>query len=442
MKKLFSILLMFALVFSCIGCTAQTPAAEQLTVETPAASAAAESPSEAPTGAPAAADGELKPFKIGLMIGLTGPNAALGLDGRHAVELYLDQVDYVIGDYKIELIVEDDQVDPEVTLTKAKKLVEMDKVDLLLGPHGAAGAYALLDYINAQKIALYIPGASGDDVTMRKRSEYAVRTGTTSSQPMHPLGDYVAKELGYKKGAIISYDHSYGYEVAGGFQAAFEACGGDIVYKVFVPNGTTDFSPYISNIPVNDIDFLFFNASGADSIRLTAQLSDYGISDKLPIIAGCTPCDEATLQDLDPSCEGFISALAYAATLDTEANKSFVSAFENAYGSTPGFVAEQYYTGMMFLAAALENCEDPYDPLTLINTIKSTKVDNAPRGPIAIDEYGNVVHNVYIRKVEVVDGVRQNTVIKTYEDVSQFWTWSPEEFLAHENYSATYPPVD
>ena len=120
MKKLFSILLVFALVFSCIGCTAQTPAAEQLTVETPAASAAAESPSEAPTGAPAAADGELKPFKIGLMIGLTGPNAALGLDGRHAVELYLDQVDYVIGDYKIELIVEDDQVDPEVTLTKAK----------------------------------------------------------------------------------------------------------------------------------------------------------------------------------------------------------------------------------------------------------------------------------------------------------------------------------
>lgn len=386
-------------------------------------------------------NGEGKTFKIGMMIGLTGANAALGVDGRDAVQLYLDQVNYTIGDYKIDLIVEDDEAGADGALTKAKKLVEMDKVDLLLGPHAAAGAYALLPYIEEVKVPLYIPGASGDDVTMRQASQYAVRTGTTSSQPMFPLGSFCYTDLGYETGAIISYDNSYGWEIAGGFQQGFENEGGKIVYRIFVPVGTQDFSPYISQIPVDKVDFLFFNLSGADSVRMTSQLADYGLAGELPIVAGATPCDEATLDQLNECCVGFYSALAYAATLDTPANKDFVSSFEEAYGRKPGFVAEQYYTGMLFLAAALENCEDPYDALTLINTISETKVDNAPRGPVTIDDYGNVIHNVYIRKVEVVDGVRQNTVVKTYENVSQFWTFDPEEFLKQPSYSAEFPEI-
>ena len=432
MKRLLAILLACVMAFGLVACNS---AGNNGTADDGNTSGNSQNPQDSGN----AADG--KTFKIGLMIGLTGANAALGEDGRDAVQLYLDQVGYQIGDYQIELVVEDDEASADGALTKAKKLVEMDNVDLLLGPHAAAGAYALLPYIEEVQVPLYIPGASGDDVTMRQRSEYAVRTGTTSSQPMFPLGSFCYTDLEYKTGAIISYDNSYGYEIAGGFQQGFENEGGKIVYRIFVPNGTSDFSPYISQIPTDEIDFLFFNLSGADSVRMTNQLADYGIADELPIVAGATPCDEATLDQLNPCCEGFYSALAYAATLDTEANQAFVSAFEEAYGRKPGFVAEQYYTGMLFLAAALETCEDPYDALTLINSIKNTTIDNAPRGPVAIDEYGNVVHNVYIRQVEVVDGVRQNTVVKTYEDVSQFWTFDPDEFLAQPAYSADFPAV-
>lgn len=433
MKKLLAMLLAVAMTLSLVACGNQTSNSGGGTPSDGGNTA------DQPSGQPETSGS--KTFKIGMMIGLTGANAALGEDGRDAVELYLEQVGYTIGDYSIELIVEDDEASADGALTKAKKLVEMDQVDMLLGPHAAAGAYALLPYIEETQMALYIPGASGDDVTMRQRSEYAVRTGTTSSQPMFPLGSFCYTDLDYKTGAIISYDNSYGYEIAGGFQQGFENEGGKIVYRIFVPNGTTDFSPYISQIPVDDVDFLFFNLSGADSVRMTAQLADYGLADELQIIAGATPCDEATLDQLNACCEGFYSALAYAATLDTPANQAFVEAFEEAYGRKPGFVAEQYYTGMLFLAEALKNCDDPYDALTLIDAIKNTKVDNAPRGPVAIDEYGNVVHNVYIRKVEVVDGVRQNTVVKTYEDVSQFWTFDPAEFLQQPAYSADFPAV-
>ena len=375
------------------------------------------------------------------MIGLTGPNAALGIDGRDAVLLYLDQHDYKVGDYKIDLVVEDDEATATTALTKARKLVDMDKVDLLMGPHAAAGAYALLPYVEEVKVPLYIPGASGDDVTQRKRSQYAVRSGTSSSQPMHPLGEYVAVDMGCKRAAILSYDNAYGYEVAGGFHDSFEQNGGQVVQKIFVPAGTNDFSPYITQLPLDEVDVFFFNISGADAVRLTKQLKEYGVTDKVKVVAGCTPTDESTLDQLDPSCIGFISANNYSAALDTPANKAFAEAFQAAYGRSSSFVAEQYYAGMMFLAEALANAEDPYDPLSLLDTIRNTKVEDAPRGPISIDEYGNAVHNIYIREVQEVDGKRQNTVVKTYENVSQFYKADPEEYLSKPIYDATNPPV-
>ena len=388
------------------------------------------------------ASGREKVFKIGLVTAFSGNSAAQGQDMLDATMLYLKQHDNKIGDWTIEVISEDDENNATTTLTKARKLVEMDGVNIIMGPSGTAGAFALLDYAKESEIPVYMPAAGGDDITQRQRNDYVVRTASSSSQPMLVLGEYCATELGYKRAAVIANDFQFGYDVAGGFHKAFEDNGGEVVYRVFVPGDVSDFSPYISQLPLDDIDVLFWNFSTSQAVRFATQLSEYGVYDQVDVVAGSTGCDETALPQMGDWIVGMVSAQNYSAVLDNPNNTAFVEAFEEEYGRAPSMASEQFYTGMLFLAAAIETAEDPTDPQQLLEAIRTVKVDNAPRGPISVDEYGNAVHNIYIRKVEKVNGELQNTVIKTYENVSQFYNYDPEEWLASPSFSKDYPPLN
>ena len=163
------------------------------------------------------------PIKIGFIVPLSGPFAQNGRDILNGFLLLLDEVGYRAGGRQIQLIIEDDEAIPAVTLTKARKLVESDRVHLLAGTLLASSGYALAPYVDAQQIPTVYPVVSSDDLTQRRRSKWIVRTGWTSSQPNHAFGEYAYRTLGYRTVATIALDYAFGWESVGGFQRTFEA---------------------------------------------------------------------------------------------------------------------------------------------------------------------------------------------------------------------------
>src|SRR5438552_14019906 len=185
--------------------------------------------------APSSALAQTSPVKIGLLVPLTGAASALGKDMLTGTELYLDEIGRQAGGRKIELIVEDTEGVTATALTKARKLVDQDKVHILTGGLLASTGYALHPFVDAQKVPTTYPVMASDDLTQRKPAKWVVRTGWAASQPMHPFAEWVAKNTKYRKVVTVAMDYAFGWETVGGFQRTFEEQGGQIVQKIWTP---------------------------------------------------------------------------------------------------------------------------------------------------------------------------------------------------------------
>jgi len=389
-------------------------------------------------GAPSEA--QKGPIKIGFLVPQTGPLAANGKDMINALELFFEEQKYRLAGREVKLIIEDDEGKPATGLTKARGLVEGQGVHLITGPLSAAVGYAVAPYIDGKKIPAIFPIVSADDLTQRKRSQYIVRTGWTSSQPSHPFGKWVYDNLGYRRIAMIGYDFAFGWEVAAGFHRTFEEAGGKIVQKLWPPLGNADFAPYLSQLK-RDVDAVYAVFSGADALRFAKQFAEAGLKERLPLIGGGTFTDEHVLRTMGDEVLGVVTALHYSAALSTPANQKFAAAYEAKYKQIPSYYSEGTYVAGVALKAALEATGGDIENVDkFLGALRRVDLSDAPRGPMRFDDFGNPVQNVYVRKVERVNGRLQNSVIQTFPNVSQFWTYKPEEFLKAPAYSRDYPP--
>ena len=380
------------------------------------------------------------PFKIGLLIPVTGVFAAPGKYMQEGLDLYLQQHDNTLAGRKIEIDLADTQGNPQVGLTQLRKLVENDHVDLVFGPLSAAVGAAIVQYIDQHKVPTIYPIVSADNLTQRTPTQYIVRTGWTSSQTTQPLGDYAYKTLKYRTVATIGYDFNFGWESIGGFVAAFQADGGKVVKQIWNPIVTPDYSPYLSALP-RDVDAVMCSYSGVAAINFIRQYRAFGL--KMPLLCQGNTTDESTLDATGPAAIGIITAMQYSAALDTIANRAFVAAYERAFGHEPSYYADGTYDAAGLLDHALRTVKgDTSNTAAFMTALKHTPMPAAPRGPVAFDSYGNPIENVYIRRVESRNGHLENVVIRTYHSVSQFWTFDRQAFLAHPVYSRTYPPCN
>jgi branched-chain amino acid transport system substrate-binding protein len=379
------------------------------------------------------------PIKLGFLTQMTGGGAAVGKDMSNGFMMYLEEIGSQIAGRKVEVIIEDTQGDPAAALTKLRKLAESDKVHSVAGIFLANEGYALAPKVDEYQMPTVWAVVSADDLTQRKPTKWAVRTGWTSSQPNHPFGDYVVRTLGYKKVVTIAMDYAFGWEQVGGFQRTFEEAGGQVVQKLWPPLGTTDFGPYLAQIK-RDADAVFAVMVAASSLRFPKQYQDAGLKARLPLIGGGTTFDEFVLPSLGDEAIGAITPLIYSAAIDTPVNKRFVKEFRTKYGKVPGYYAEASYTAARWISEGAKavggNVEDKDKFLA---ALRKVEVSDAPRGPIKLDAYGNPIQTIYVRKVEKKDGELWNTVIQTFPAVSQFWKYKPEEFLKQPVYDRNYP---
>jgi branched-chain amino acid transport system substrate-binding protein len=289
---------------------------------------------------------------------------------------------------------------------------------------------------------MIFPVVSADDLTQRLRGRWIIRTGWTGSQPNHAFGEYAYHTLKLRKVATIALDYAFGWESVGGFQRTFEAEGGQIAQKLWVPVSVHDFAPYLAQIS-RDVDAVYALFLGRSTLQFVRQYQEFGLKKRIPLIGSGTTTDEHALPAMGDEALGIVTVLHYSAALDNPANRAFVAAYRQKYNKLASYYAESMYTGAKWMVAAIEavngNVEDRDAFLRALKTVKPTDL---PRGPMELDDYGNPIENVYVRKVERVNGALQNTVIDTFPRVSQFWHYDPAGYLRLPLYSreAVPPP--
>ena len=378
-----------------------------------------------------------KPVKIGLLTVKTGPLAAGGIQMEQGLTRFMKDRSYTMAGRKVEVVVGDTGGSPAGTKTKTQELVERDQVDMIFGPLAAFELLAITDYTAQAKMPV-LSLAAAEDMTQRRPNPYFIRASATSSQNMHPLADYAAKELKYKRVMTLADDFAFGHEQMAGFGRVFEDGGGRIAKKLWPPLVTPDYTPYIAQI--SGVDAVVQGFAGSNPLKFMKQYRDAGAT--FPVLGGGPAGDDALLKSYGDEAVGMISCSFYTNDLDTPSNKRLIDGMLKDYGNIPGLYAAGLYINGMVAEAALEKTGGKTEDREAFNkALRAVSLTDTPRGPLSFDHLGNNVGNFYIRRTERKGDKLVNTTIKTYPKVSQFWTYEEKWFLSQPVYSRDYPPL-
>ena len=354
-------------------------------------------------------------FKIGLILPMTGPFAYTGKQLEAAARLYVAQNGDTVAGKKVQLIVKDDTGAPDVTKRIAQEMVINDKVQVLAGFGLTPLAFATAPVATQSKTPLVVMAAATSSIT--QASPFIVRTSFTVPQVVTVLADWATKN-NIKKVVSLVTDYAPGVDSEKFFSQRFQANGGVVIETLRVPLRSPDFAPFLQKVRDAKPDALFtFVPSGAGS-ALMKQFAERGL-DKAGIrmIAEGSVTDDDILNGMGDVALGVVTAHHYSAAHNSPLNKKFVEAFGKANnGMRPNFMAVGAYDGMRVIYEGAKKTKGEGGE-ALLNAMKG-QVFESPRGPIYIDaQTRDVVHNVYVRKVERINGQMWNTEIQTVTDV-------------------------
>jgi len=428
-KKLIAVLsliIMLSMVLSSCSTPTSTPAVEEPEV----------------SDAASAVDGEIK---IGMLSAFTGVFSSFGKMQKEGAELALKEVNFQAGGKKITMIYEDDQLDNEMAVTKAKKLVEQDKINILTGLVSGDEGLTVGDYMKDKNIPVVVMYSASEDMTMREFHPMIVRPTWTGAQSMDVFGYWLATEKGYKKIYAIGEDYSYPWNQGGGFKRGFCRGGGEEVKTVWFPPGTTsDFSSMIAAIPLDQgYDAVLYNGAGGDAVNFIKQWAELGMTDKIPLLGQSNTFEKPDLDSMPSAIVGSLSPHHTADNLNTPNWNTFRDKFVEAYGYPPSAASEFAYMSMRMMIRAIEALDgDVSDPNKLVEAMLAVDLSDTPRGPVTLDpELHAAVQNVYIREVAMGDdNVMFNKGLFTVKNVSQFGPYDTELYMAQPIDDNQYPP--
>lgn len=382
-------------------------------------------------------------IRFALLSPTTGTVASSGEDMRRGWNLFWEQhgLNVCGGARRVELFHEDTAGNPDTALAKARLLVEQRNVHALFGPMLANEAYAVAGYF--KEVPIFLQVGSADDLTQRKRQPNVLRpAGWASSQTHHPFGEWVYDQ-GVRQILTVGADYAFGHEVTGGFLRTFTLRGGKVIGQLWNPLGTPDFSSYMAQIQNARPQAVFVIQLGADGVRFMKAWVNFGLKGKIALYGGEVLLDQSLLRSMGDEALGVLSAGHFTEGRDDPATQNFVREFDQKYKLLPSYYAAASYTVGQWVVQALEGIQcNVEDRPAFLDAVKKVRLENSPMGPMSLDDYGNPIMNIYIRKAERrADGRLWNTVIKTIPNVSQFWNFKPEEFLKDPVYSRDYQGI-
>lgn len=386
-------------------------------------------------GSHAEASSESGPIKVGVLATLAGPYAALGEDGVRGVEMAIAEVGGAIKGRKIIVFTESTDGTPSSATNSARKLVELQKVDIVIGPLSGDEGIAIRDYAKTQPNITFLNGSSAAaDATLRDGSDNFYRFSSDGTQWMAGVGQYVYNKKGYKRVVTLGEDYSYPYSQVGGFVIDFCEAGGQIEERLWVPLGTTDYSSVIATIP-EDIDAIYCTLGGADALNFMKQYEEFGGS--VPLIAGSTTVDQSILSSKGAMLDqivGTISGSPIASNNPEKAWQDFVARYQKTYPKgykSPSIFNALYYVNAKAAMLAIEavGADLSDGQVALRKTLDNLEFD-APTGKILIDENRNGIVSVFVTEVKKNDdGSLSNEVVDVVHNINQTLGMKPAEFL-------------
>ncbi|MCP3384577.1 ABC transporter substrate-binding protein [Bradyrhizobium sp. CCGUVB4N] len=353
--------------------------------------------------------------KVGLILPMTGGQASTGKQIENAIKLYMQQKGDTIAGKKIEIIVKDDAAIPDKTKTAAQELIVNDKVNFIGGFGVTPAALAAAPLATQAKIPEVVMAAGTSIIT--ERSPYIVRTSFTLAQSSTIIGDWAVKN-GIKKVATLTSDYAPGNDALNFFKEHFTAGGGEVVEEVKTPLANPDFAPFLQRMKDAKPDAIFVFVPAGQGGNFMKQYAERGLDKAgIKVIGPGDVTDDDLLNNMGDAVLGTVTAHIYSAAHPSPMNKDFVAAYKKAFGTRPGFMAVSGYDGIHLIYEALKKTNGDTDGTKLVEAMKGQKWES-PRGPISIDpETRDIIQNVYIRKVEKVDGELYNIEFATFEAV-------------------------
>src|ERR1700733_6807785 len=350
--------------------------------------------------------------KIGLILPMTGGQASTGKQIDNAVKLYMQQNGDTVAGKKIEIILKDDAAVPDNTKRLAQELIVNDKVNIIAGFGVTPAALAAAPLATQAKVPEVVMAAGTSIIT--ERSPYIVRTSFTLAQSSTIIADWAVKN-GIKKVATLTSDYAPGNDALNFFKQNFVAGGGEIVEEVKTPLANPDFAPFLQRMKDAKPDAMFVFVPAGQGGNFMKQYAERGLDKAgIKVIGPGDVTDDDLLKDMGDAVLGTVTAHLYSVAHPSELNKEFVAAYKKAYNQRPGFMAVGGYDGIHLVYEALKKTGGKADGDTLIEAMKGMKWES-PRGPISIDpETRDIVQDVYIRKVEKVDGELYNVEFATF----------------------------
>ena len=354
--------------------------------------------------------------RVGLILPMTGPFTSTGKQIEAAVRLYTQQNGAAVAGKKIELILRDDAAVPDNTKRIAQELIVNHQVGFVAGFGTTPTALAVAPLSVEAKIPQIVMAAATSVVT--ERSPYIVRSSFAQAQPVVIIADWAHKN-GIKKVVTVVSDFAPGYDSETFFKDAFTKAGGQVIESIRVPLQNPDFAPFLQRAADVSPDGLFVFVPAGQAGALIRQFVQRGLDKSGVRLFGAGDItDDDLLNGMGDAVIGTVTAYFYSAAHPSEKNKAFVEAFKKANnGMRPNFFAVSGYDGMHLIYEALKKTGGDAGGDTLIAAMKGMAWES-PRGPMSIDpDTRDLVANIYIRKVEKIDGQLWNTEFETFANV-------------------------
>ena len=377
------------------------------------------------------------PLKIGFLATLEGTYTVLGEDGLRGFKVALEELNNEAGGRPIEVIIAATDASPDSAVRAARKVVEQDGVDILIGPLSGSEGIALRDYSKTQPQVTFINGISGaQETTYVTPSENFFRFNMDGAQWSAGLGSYVYNEKGYETVATIGEDYSFIYTQVFGFALEYCQAGGEITERFWVPLGTKDFGSIIAALP-DDVDAIYLGLGGGDAVNFLNQYQQAGGDANL--IGGTIMVDGTVLNSKGSAKQALVGVPSSGPQADDWDNpnwKKFVKAYQDLFPPeerfpSPALMATGYYNATMAMAGCMDEVGGDLSDghAAFRGCLANIVLENAPNGPIKLDGNRQAIGTNFLTEVvENADGTLSNKLIKVIEGVNQTMGIDEEAF--------------
>ncbi len=384
------------------------------------------------SGAVQAADS----VKVGVLATLEGTYTVLGEDGVRGLKTALATLGDEAGGREIELVIQSTDASPDSAVRGARKLVEQDKVDIVIGPLSGSEGIAIRDYSKTQSQVTFINGISGaQETTYVKPSDNFFRFNMDGAQWSAGLGDYVYNEKGYETVATVGEDYSFIYTQVFGFATEFCQAGGEITERLWVPLGTKDFGSIIAQLP-DDVDAIYLGLGGGDAVNFLNQYQQAGGDANL--IGGSIMVDGTVLSSKGSAKKALIgvpSSGPQADTWDDEKWQAYVKKYQDTFKPeerfpSPSLLGTGYYNATTAMVQCMDEVKgDLSDGHKAFRGCLASLELDAPNGKITLDDNRQAIGTNFVTEVvELDDGTLANKLVKIIPNVNQTLGIDPAAF--------------